>query len=68
MAEEKMTIEIGADGKISVDLHGFKGKGCAAIVDLIEEALGPSARKNKPEYEMKSGVRGKAVSRVKTGT
>ena len=47
MAEEKMIIEIGEDGAISVDLNGFKGQGCAAIMDLMEKALGPARRNNK---------------------
>ena len=67
MAEERLVIEIGEDGEVSVDLNGFKGKGCAGVMDVIEEALGPAKRTNKPEYDMKTGVRGKAVSRVKTG-
>lgn len=67
MAEEKMTIEIREDGQINVDLNGFRGKGCAAIVDIIEEALGSATRKNKPEYDMKAKVSSKEVYKVKMG-
>ena len=67
MAEEKLIIEIDEQGDVIVDLDGFKGKGCAAVMDVIEEALGPSARKNKPEYDIKTRDTGKTVTTVKTG-
>ena len=66
MAEEKMIIEIGEDGAISVDLNGFKGQGCAAIMDLMEKALGPARRNNKPEYDTRAGARTSTTDRVKT--
>jgi hypothetical protein len=67
MAEEKMIIEIGEDGEISVDLQGFRGKGCAAVMDIIEEALGPAKRKNKPEYSAKPMARARSSSRLTAG-
>ena len=57
--------EIAEDGEIMVDMDGFKGKGCAAIVDVIERALGPSRRMNKPEYDAKGRVRDGARVRTK---
>jgi hypothetical protein len=68
MAEEKMVLEINEEGEISVDLDGFKGKGCAAIMDLLEETIGPAERENKPEYDARTAVKGKSNVKVKTGT
>ena len=62
MAEQKMVIQINEDGEISVDLDGFKGQGCAAVMDLIENAMGPAARTNKPEYDVRQSVRTQSSS------
>ena len=66
MAEEKIVIEIGEDGEVNVDLLGFKGKGCAAIVDIMEKALGPAQRRNKPEYDDRGSAAVKPTETLKT--
>ena len=67
MTEERLVIEIGEDGEVNVDLNGFKGKGCAAVMDVIEEALGPAKRTNKSEYDMKARTGRRVTERIKTG-
>ena len=46
MALQIITIEIG-EGECSVDLEGFAGKGCAAIVEGFAKAVGTSVRVDK---------------------
>lgn len=46
MALKIITIEI-ENGECSVDLEGFNGKGCAAIVEGFAKAVGTSIRVDK---------------------
>lgn len=46
-----ITIEIDEAGDQTVDLEGYKGKGCAAVQEVFERAVGKSVKKTrKPEY------------------
>lgn len=37
MADKVITVEIDGDGNFSLDLEGFKGKGCKDIAKLFEQ-------------------------------
>lgn len=51
MALKITTITIDEKGDADVNLDGFMGKGCAAITDAFERALGKSvARTKKAEF------------------
>jgi hypothetical protein len=44
-------LRLRSNGDISVEAHGFQGKGCEAATKAIEEALGrPGKRTRKPDY------------------
>ena len=44
-------IDIAADGSVQIETSGFKGKSCAEITKVFEQALGVAGdRKFKPEY------------------
>jgi hypothetical protein len=46
-----ITVRVSASGDITVEAHGFRGKGCEAATKAIENALGkPGNRSRKPEY------------------
>jgi hypothetical protein len=46
-----ITVTASPTGEITVEAHGFKGKGCQDATEAIETALGIVAnRKKKPEY------------------
>ena len=46
-----ITIEIDENGDQTVDLAGYKGKGCAAVQAVFERAIGKSIKAvRKPEY------------------
>lgn len=50
MAKE-IEIVIDENGEVSLDLMGYKGKGCSADSDAFIKALGKAKnRKQKPEY------------------
>jgi len=44
------TIEIDENGEISVELDGFKGVGCAAVMDTLTKGSKVTHRQKKPEY------------------
>ncbi len=45
-----ITVTIDETGQ-SVDLAGYKGKGCEAVQKAFEQAVGPSTKvTKKPEY------------------
>jgi hypothetical protein len=44
-------VKVSTTGEVTVEAHGFKGKGCEAATKAIEEALGkPRERTRKPEF------------------
>ena len=44
-------VRVSPIGEITVEAHGFQGKGCEAATKAIEEALGkPRARTRKPDF------------------
>ena len=46
-----VTVSIDESGDASVDLDGYKGKGCHAVQEAFERALGKSSKAvRKPEY------------------
>ncbi|MDB6017689.1 MAG: hypothetical protein JWR19_2178 [Pedosphaera sp.] len=46
-----ITVEIDANGQVTIEAAGFKGNACEKATEALEKALGvPSNRKKKPEY------------------
>lgn len=47
-----ITVTIDENGDPSIDLAGYKGKGCQAVQDVFGRALGTTIRAvKKPEYD-----------------
>jgi hypothetical protein len=47
----KIQVRITPSGDITVEAHGFRGKGCEAATKAIEDALGKTGtRTRKPDY------------------
>lgn len=46
MQKEEVTVTVGTDGAVTVEVKGVKGKGCDAITKAIEEALGEVTAKS----------------------
>jgi hypothetical protein len=47
----RIHVRVSPIGEITVEAHGFQGKGCEAATKAIEDALGkPRERTRKPEY------------------
>lgn len=42
MKEQRITIEIGSDGKIAADAEGFSGDACLGELERLLEGLAPS--------------------------
>jgi len=48
------TVEIDEKGNCEINLEGFHGKGCSAIMDGLLSILGDATeRKHKPEFNEK---------------
>ncbi len=46
-----ITVTIDENGDPTIDLAGYQGKGCSAVQDVFNRALGVTVeRKKKPEY------------------
>ena len=45
MKEIEVTID--TNGEVSIDLIGFKGKGCAEVADKLAKALGTQINRDK---------------------
>jgi len=41
MAQKEYEITINADGTVSLNIHGHKGKSCLEVVKLFESIVGP---------------------------
>jgi hypothetical protein len=53
----KIQVRITPSGDITVEAHGFRGKGCEAATKAIEDALGkPGTRTRKPDYWRQSNA------------
>jgi len=50
MAEKIVTIDVDKEGTFSVDLAGYKGKGCKAVADAFASAGKITREDVKPEY------------------
>ena len=47
----RIHVRVSPIGDITVEAHGFQGKGCEAATKAIEDALGrPGQRTRKPDY------------------
>lgn len=47
-----ITIEIDETGETSVDLNGFHGKGCQAVIDAFRAGDTVKSTRTKPEYSI----------------
>jgi hypothetical protein len=57
-----ITIQIDDEGNQTVELEGYKGKGCAAVAKVFADAIGSSKEvKRKPEYSQVTTVTKKVV-------
>lgn len=57
MSQKRILVRVSPNGDIQVEADGFKGKGCEAATQAIEEALGKrTARAFKPEHRQVGGV------------
>ena len=53
----QIQVRITLSGDITVEAHGFKGKGCEAATKAIEDALGKAGtRTRKPDYWRQSNA------------
>lgn len=53
----KIQVRITPSGEITVEAHGFMGKGCEAATKAIEDALGKAGtRTRKPDYWRQSNA------------
>ena len=58
-----VTVTIDHEGDATVDLAGYKGKGCHVVQQAFERALGKSVRvTKKPEFNQTT-VNNKAIAR-----
>lgn len=58
MAEQRITIEIDEDGKISAKTSGFKGETCLeALQQLLEEQISPANFKPTDDYYQQATAR-----------
>lgn len=66
MLEEKIRVKIKKDGSVNLEVLGVKGKGCVAMTEELEEALGiVTDRTKKREYhERPARVTAQEVSRI----
>jgi len=49
--QEEIEITIDENGEVVVEMHNFKGKGCANIAEDLIKQLGSSKKSSKkPEY------------------
>jgi hypothetical protein len=47
----RILVKVSPFGEITVEAHGFQGKGCEAATQAIEAALGkPRERTRKPDF------------------
>lgn len=60
----QIEVEIGLDGKVKLETHGFKGQSCFAETASIEKALGKVVEREKSsEYYQKESATTKVRSR-----
>lgn len=50
MAEKIITVEVDKNGNFTVDVAGFQGKGCKAVVDAFSSVGKVVNEQTKPEY------------------
>lgn len=50
MSEQIVTVEVDKNGNFTVDLAGFKGKGCKAVADAFSAVGKVTNEQTKPEY------------------
>lgn len=51
MQQKKVTITVGANGKMTIETHGMKGNECTLATAMLESKLGKvEDRKLKAEY------------------
>jgi len=50
-SRRRIHVRVSPEGEITVEAHGFQGKGCEAATKAIEDALGKvRERARKPDY------------------
>ena len=66
-ARRSIHVRVSHAGEITVEAHGFTGRGCEAATSAIEAALGqPVARSRKPEFWQQE-QRGQNIQRLGEG-
>lgn len=50
MAVQTVNVEITPTGEVLVDIHGYQGKGCDAVLQAIAGKNTIKTQTNKPEY------------------
>ena len=58
MPQREYEITIGPDGKVELNIHGYKGKGCLDAVKMFEQIIGSvaSQRATSEFYEPEEQV------------
>ena len=56
MKEKMVIIEIDEQGNASMDLDGFRGKGCADVAKAFQGSDRVKSVRNKPEFYMQAGT------------
>jgi hypothetical protein len=58
MPQREYEITIGRDGKVELNIHGYKGKGCLDAVKMFEQIIGSveSQRATSEFYEPEEQV------------
>ena len=51
MSKKELELTIDSDGNLELEAFGYKGKGCAEVIDQMAKAMGkPTKTKQKTEY------------------
>jgi hypothetical protein len=63
MSDKTITIEIDEQGNSSLDLEGFRGKGCGDVAKALQGADRVTKSEKKREFHVEEAVRQVVVQR-----
>jgi len=63
MANQEIIVEIGLDGKISVEAKGYQGVGCKAATEFIENMGTIIKAEDKPELRQRPKKQKKQIKK-----